>query len=234
MTARLSFFVAGTDTGVGKTLASAALVHAFAQRGWKAAGMKPVASGAEWKDGAWHNEDIDALRSASNMELPLELVNAYLMQEPTAPHIAAAAEGKRIDTEHIRRCALAAREKADVVIVEGVGGFIVPLNDEADTADLARDLGLPVILVVGIRLGCISHALLTKEAVLSRGLELAGWIANIIDPAMLNLDTTIDTLKQRLQAPMLGRIPHMAAPSMAAAAACLDLSLLEARSRSGA
>lgn len=226
MTAHSAFFVTGTDTGVGKTLVSAALVHAFVQQGRKTAGMKPVASGAEWRDGAWHNEDVDALQAASNAGLPTELINPYLMQEPTAPHIAAAAEGKRIEVARIRDCFDAVRDAVDTVIVEGVGGFIVPLNEEADTADLAQELGLPVILVVGIRLGCISHALLTAQAITSRSLPLAGWIPNIVDPAMLNLPETIAALKSRLPAPMLGCIPHMAAPSAETAAACLDLSLL--------
>jgi dethiobiotin synthetase len=228
--AHSSFFVAGTDTGVGKTLVSAALVHAFVQQGRKTAGMKPVASGAEWRDGAWHNEDVDALRAASNVELAMDLINPYLMQAPTAPHIAAAAEGKRIELDRIRACFHAVSDAADVVIVEGVGGFIVPLNEDIDTADLAQELGLPVVLVVGIRLGCISHALLTAQAIAARGLPLAGWVANIIDPAMLNLAETIAALKTRLPAPVLGCIPHMATSSVETAAACLDISLLTPQS----
>lgn len=201
------FFVTGTDTGVGKTLVSAALIRLFAQRGIKVAGMKPVASGA-FQDGEdWRNEDVDQLRAQANVALPLAAINPYLMKEATAPHIAAQAEGIRIEPEYIERCYREIRRAADVVIVEGAGGFVVPLNDSVNSDALAARLGLPVILVVGIRLGCINHALLTQQAIAGRGLRLACWVANVIDPQEPQAGAMIASLQQRIDAPMLGSLP---------------------------
>jgi dethiobiotin synthetase len=223
-----AYFVAGIDTGIGKTLIASALIHALVAQGRRVAGMKPVASGATWHehDGAWHNEDVDALRAASNVSLPAELINPYLLQEPTAPHIAAVFEGKHIDLDHIETCYHAVRASADTVIVEGVGGFIVPLNEDCNTDDLVCRLGLPVILVVGIRLGCINHALLTTQAIAARGLHLVGWVANIVAPEMLNVALTIESVKRRIAAPMLGCVPYLAQADAAHAATFLDVSTL--------
>lgn len=220
-----AFFVTGTDTEIGKSLSSSALLHAFAAQGKRVAGMKPVAAGATWFEGRWHNDDVSLITAASNIAIAPELVCPYLLHEPAAPHIAAAMEGMQFDLAHIKRCFEQIRPQADIVVVEGVGGFRVPLTDEADTADLAVQLGLPVILVVGMRLGCISHALLTAEAIHARGLKLAGWIANQIDPGMRHASANIDTLKQRLNAPLIGRIPHLvpADPRMAVEHLNLDL-----------
>ncbi|MBO9535537.1 dethiobiotin synthase [Herbaspirillum sp.] len=204
---KAGFFITGTDTGVGKTLVSAALIRLFVQRGIKVAGMKPVASGA-FRDGAdWRNEDVEMLRAQANVSLPLATINSYLMKEATAPHIAAQAEGIRIEPEHIERCYREIRRVADAVIVEGAGGFVVPFNDRVNSDDLAAWLGLPVILVVGIRLGCINHALLTQRAIAGRGLHLAGWVANAIDPQEPQADAMIASLRQRIDAPMLGSLP---------------------------
>ena len=203
-----AYFVTGTDTEIGKTLASSALLHALAQCGVRVAGMKPVAAGAEWRDGVLHNDDVDALAAAANVALPLELTTPYLLQDAAAPHIVAAQEGVRIDLAHIRLCYERVAASADAVVVEGVGGFCVPLSDAADTADLAQQLGLPVIMVVGMRLGCLSHALLTAEAIAARGLALAGWIANRIHPAMAYADANLDTLRARIAAPLLGVVAH--------------------------
>jgi|SRR5450830_107265 len=225
------YFVTGTDTGIGKTLVSAALLHALASQGRRVAGMKPVASGAFWQDGAWRNDDVETLRALANVALPLATINPYLLQEATAPHIAAANEHKSIDLQHIEQCFAQICVEVDHIIVEGVGGFLVPLNDEHDTGDLACRLGLPVILVVGVRLGCISHALLSMQAIAAHGLSLAGWVANIVAPEMLNVQSTITSLQQRIAAPMLGCIPYLpqaatdAVQSARVAAAFLDPTL---------
>lgn len=202
-----AFFVTGTDTGVGKTRVSAALLHALQRQHARVIGMKPVAAGTELIDGAWANEDVLALRSASTVKVPALYDNPYLLNLAASPHIAAREEGIDIDIEHIAACFHALRQQADAVVVEGAGGFIVPLleaqGQSATSADLAVLLRLPVILVVGVRLGCLNHALLTQEAILARGLKLAGWVANRIDPSMTGLEANVDTLRLRLQAPML-------------------------------
>jgi dethiobiotin synthetase len=226
MTAPCSYFITGTDTEVGKTLVSSALLHALAQRGLRSAGMKPVAAGAALRDGVWHNDDADMLAAATNIALPSALTTPYLLREAAAPHIAAALENVEIDVAHIRHCYQQIAAAADAVVVEGVGGFRVPLSSEFDTADLAQQLGLPVILVVGLRLGCINHALLTAEAIAARGLTLAGWVANGIDPAMPHAEANVDALAARLSAPLLGGVPWLAVPSVAAAAVHLDFSCL--------
>ncbi|MDO9216200.1 MAG: dethiobiotin synthase [Lacisediminimonas sp.] len=226
MTQGAAWFVIGTDTEIGKTLVSAALLHALALRGVRAAGIKPVAAGATWRDGAWHNEDADMLAANAGVELPLELLTPCLLRQPMAPHIAAELELHRIDLPHLRACYDQVAAMADAVVVEGVGGFRVPLTDGADTADMAVQFGLPVIMVVGLRLGCLSHALLTAEAVAARGLDLVGWVANTVDADMLQIQANIDALQQRLPAPLLGVVPRLAIADAAHAAAYLDFSCL--------
>ncbi|HEY4542627.1 MAG TPA: dethiobiotin synthase [Noviherbaspirillum sp.] len=221
-----AWFVTGTDTEIGKTLTTCAMLHALAQRGVRAAGMKPIAAGCNEQDGVMRNEDVDSIIAASNVSLPQELVCPYLLREPAAPHIVAALEGVAIDGQRIRTAFDEVRTAADAVVVEGVGGFRVPLGDDYDTADLARELALPVVLVVGLRLGCINHALLTAEAVAARGLTLAGWVANVVDLEMRHGVANIEALTARLPAPLLGCIPRLPAPLPAAAAGHLDFSLL--------
>jgi dethiobiotin synthetase len=221
------FFVTGTDTEIGKTLVSSALLYGFGQQGLTTAGMKPIAAGAELQNGVWHNEDVDTLMAASSVPCAMQLVSPYLMQAPAAPHIVAAREGVTISLTHIQSCYAQLVEQADAVIVEGVGGFCVPLTDQLSTADLAQQLALPVILVVGLRLGCINHALLTAEAIRARGLTLVGWVANTVDPNMLYLDENIAALQQRLNAACLGRIPRLEQASASAAATYLNLNLIE-------
>lgn len=221
---RAAYFVTGTDTEIGKTLVSSAMLHALVRQGVRAAGMKPVAAGAEWRDGAWHNEDADLLAAAANVTLPQAISTPYLLREPAAPHIVAASEGVGIDLGHIRSCYERITGVADAVVVEGVGGFRVPLSRRYDTADVAEQLGLPVILVVGLRLGCLNHALLTAESIASRGLRLAGWAANVVDPGMRQLAANVDALIERLPAPLLGCVPRLDAPTAEAAAAHLDFS----------
>jgi dethiobiotin synthetase len=230
MSATFSCFVTGTDTEIGKTLISTALVHALVQAGARTAAMKPVAAGARAVQTSagevWHNDDADLLAQAANVELPPELAVPYLFREAAAPHIAARLENVAIDIAEIRRCYAQVIKLADAVVVEGVGGFCVPLSDDADTADLAQQLALPVIMVVGLRLGCISHALLTAEAIAARGLTLAGWVANTVDAGMAFAEDNVDALAKRLPAPLLGCVPRLAAPLPAAAAAYLDFSCL--------
>ena len=221
-TQAFSCFVTGTDTEIGKTLVSSALVHMQAQRGWRVAAMKPVAAGAEWRDGRWCNEDVDALASRVSVTLPQEITSPYIFQTPAAPHIAAFLENKDIDSKHLLDCYRQVRALTDAVVVEGVGGFRVPLNDSYDTADMAADLGLPVVLVVGMRLGCISQALLTAEAIASRGLSLMGWVANSVDPHMLYLQENTDAIAQRIKAPLLACIPRLEVADATTTAALFD------------
>lgn len=206
------YFITGTDTGVGKTFVTCALLHTLKAQGIAAIGMKPVAAGGDMTPDGLRNDDIEALRDASSVKLVSEDLNCYLFAEPIAPHIAAANEDVDIDLDVIRQRFDQLAELADAVLVEGVGGFIVPLGDGVDTADLAADLDLPVILVVGMRLGCLNHALLTQEAIRARGLTLAGWVANQIDPHMAELDANVDALEERIRAPLLGVIEWQKQP----------------------
>ena len=221
-----AWFVTGTDTEIGKSLCSAALLHAFAARGWRVAGMKPIAAGAVWAGDHWHNDDVALISSASNVAIAPELACPYLLQEAVAPHIAAAGEGVSFDLDHIESCLEQIRSQSGITVVEGVGGFRVPLSDTQDTADLALELDLPLVLVVGMRLGCISHTLLTVEAIQARGLRLAGWIANQIDPAMRHVAANLEALQSRIAAPLLGHIPHLVPADPRIAAEHLDIELL--------
>ncbi|GAB2181825.1 dethiobiotin synthase [Denitratisoma sp. agr-D3] len=215
-----AYFITGTDTEIGKTFTTCALLHCFAREGRSALGMKPVAAGL---DGAGHNEDVEQLIAASSVKVDRALVNPYAFKSPIAPHLAAGEEGRLIRFAPIHDALGQLRRQADVVLVEGVGGFRVPLGPEGDSADLAETLGLPVILVVGLRLGCINHALLTAEAIAARGLTLAGWVANGVDPLMQSVAENIGTLEECLSAPRLGTIPYQAPPQAAQAAEYLCL-----------
>lgn len=204
-----AWFVTGTDTEIGKTFVTCALIHAARARGLRALGMKPVAAGAEPVDGVLANEDALRLRAAGSFDPGLPALNPYCLTNPIAPHIAAAEEAVTITPAPILDAFARLREQADCLFVEGVGGFRVPLGDDYDTADLAVDFALPVILVVGMRLGCINHALLTVEAIRARGLTLAGWVANQIAPDMLRPRENLNALRARIAAPMLGVLPHV-------------------------
>jgi len=197
------YFITGTDTSVGKTLVSCALLHAFAARGKTVAGMKPVAAGRE--NGKWM--DVEFLIAASNVAAPREWTNPYALTPPVAPQIAAKRMGIEIDTAVILRACHELQNVAEIVIVEGIGGFLVPLNSQCDTGDMALALGFPVILVVGMRLGCLNHALLTIQAVRATGLPLAGWVANQVDPKMIEFEENVRALEQRLACPLLGVLP---------------------------
>ena len=217
---RTAFFVTGTDTGVGKTRVTCALLYATRQRGLSAVGMKPIAAGGE-ADG--RNDDVVQLMAASSMQPPVALVNPFLYDPPIAPHIAAQEAGRPITLTVIQHALAQLQTLAEVVWVEGAGGLLIPLNAQHDLADLARMLGLPMVLVVGMRLGCLNHALLTAEAIERRGLTLAGWVANRIDPDMARFEANLETLQARLHAPLIGVIPYGANPEQAAS--CLDLSV---------
>lgn len=223
----MSYFVTGTDTEIGKTLISSALTHQFAQRGLKSVGMKPVAAGATLHNEVWINDDVAMLTAASNVQAPTQWINPYLFKQFIAPHIAAENEHRPIEFAAIRQSYQQLTSCAEVIVVEGVGGFCVPLNAREDSADLAQQFNLPVILVVGMRLGCINHALLTVEAIKARGLVLAGWVANSAQPAMPYLSENVAALRERISAPLLGCVPWLEKPTVAAAAEFLDLSVLK-------
>ena len=217
---RTAFFVTGTDTGVGKTRVTCALLYATRQRGLSAVGMKPIAAGIE-ADG--RNDDVVQLMAASSMPPPVALVNPFLYDPPIAPHIAAQETGRLIDLTVIQHALAQLQTLAEVVWVEGAGGLLIPLNAQQDLADLAQRLALPMVLVVGMRLGCLNHALLTAEAMERRGLTVAGWVANRIDPDMTRFEANLETLQARLNAPLLGVIPYGANSEQAAS--LLDLSV---------
>jgi dethiobiotin synthetase len=222
----MGYFVTGTDTGVGKTLVACGLLRALGARGLRAVGMKPVAAGCEPAPGGPVCEDVEALRAAGNVDAPCRLVNPYPLPAPIAPHLAARRENLSIELSVIADAFAQLRGLADVVVVEGVGGFKVPLNPREDTADLAKTLGLPVVMVVGMRLGCLNHALLTEEAVRRAGLRLAGWVANSIDPHMAAFEDNLSALQERLPAPLLGVLPYFPHSDSAAVAAQLRIDLL--------
>jgi len=217
-------FVTGTDTGVGKTVAACALVHAFRARGIRVAPMKPVAAGASTIDGRLANDDsVALLRAAGWSADALADVTPILLAEPMAPHIAAHRSGARIERGPIFAALDRLASRGDFAVVEGVGGFMVPLASGFDASDLAREMGFPVVLVVGLRLGCLNHALLTARAIAAEGLPLAGWIANTLDPAMTALDENVATLRERLGAPLLGILPHQAPPDAERLSCHLDV-----------
>jgi dethiobiotin synthetase len=220
-------FVTGTDTGVGKTTAACALLHALRVLGIDAAPMKPVAAGADETHGMPANADSLALIEAAGWgREALADVTPVLLREPMAPHIAAGREARTITLAPIRAAFSRLAERSGFVVVEGVGGFLVPLAEDLDSADLARDLALPVVLVVGLRLGCLNHALLTARAIAAAGLPLAGWIANAVDPSMAAADENVEALRTRLGAPLLGRLPYAPGAKLRALAAHLDASPL--------
>jgi len=202
-----AYFVTGTDTGIGKTFVSCALLAKFAHQGLRAVGMKPVAAGCRSVADKLVSDDVEQLLAAGNVAATPEEVNPYAFEPPIAPHLAARQVGVKIELDRIAQHLTALQEKADVVIVEGIGGFCVPLNDSQSTADMAITLGLPVILVVGMRLGCLNHALLTYQAIQHTGLPFAGWVANCISPDMQELQKNIAALESLLPTPCIATLP---------------------------
>lgn len=216
-------FVTGTDTGIGKTWSSCALIAALRARGLRTVGMKPVASGCVMTARGLRNEDAEALIAASDPVPAYEDCNPLAFAAPIAPHVAARDAGVEIVLDPLLAASARLAASADRVVVEGVGGWMVPLSDTLMQADLARALDVPVILVVGLRLGCLNHALLSARAISADGCTLAGWIANRIDPHMERVEENIDTLRGRIPAPLLGVLAHAIDSSPARAAAALDV-----------
>lgn len=194
-----AFFITGTDTNVGKTYVACQLMREYVALGYKVIGMKPVAAGEDLVNGEWVNDDVLKLEAASSVVAPRELINPYSFKEAIAPHIAAESAGVEIKISVIKNAFEELKKLADIVIVEGAGGFLVPLNNTENMADLATALDIPIILVVGMKLGCINHSLLTLEAIKARNLKLHGWVANKIAPDMAFCEENIATITQKMQ-----------------------------------
>lgn len=216
---RRAYFVTGTDTDCGKTYATCALLRAAQTAGFTSVGLKPVAAGGLEQDGKLRNEDALALMEASSIQLSYQEVNPFCLREPLAPHIAAKREGRSLGLSQVAGITRGSlMQRVDLVLVEGAGGWRVPLNDREFLSGLAKELQLPVIMVVGLRLGCLSHAFMTAEAIRNDGLRLAGWIGSQVDPDMSAMEENLETLKGRFAAPCLGVLPYSQSP---------DLSLLD-------
>jgi len=201
------YFITGTDTNAGKTWATIALMRYFKQQGKSVAGMKPVASGCFMQDGQLKNDDALLIQENASIKINYDLINPYAYELPVSPHIAGINNPVKLATVVERFNAL--KELAEIVLVEGAGGWYAPLNDSEDISDLAKSLAIPVILVVAIRLGCINHAKLTWQAIQHSGITCAGWIAVCVDPDMLKLDKNICTIKTALNVPLLGVLPYL-------------------------
>lgn len=202
------YFVTGTDTGIGKTWTSLILMRYFQQQGKTVVGMKPVASGCDMIDGQLKNEDALQLQGQASINIDYNLINPYAFAMPVSPHIAAEKAGQEIEFTHIQQAYSKLAASADVVIVEGVGGWMVPLNDKQDVADLAEQLNLPIIVVVGMRLGCINQARLTFAAINGLGLQCEGWIASCVEENMDEVDANIKTLEAFAEMPLLAVFPY--------------------------
>ncbi len=221
------FFIAGTDTDAGKTLVSSALLHGFNERGFSTAAVKPVAAGCKKTSQGLRNDDALILQSVMSAEICYDEINAVALEPPIAPHIAAEKINLRITAEDLaKNCEHVFQKNYDITLVEGAGGWKVPLNDDETLADLVKELNVPVILVVGLKLGCINHSLLAFDAIKNDGLCVSGWVANQIDKDMTVVDENIETLKKRLACPFLGHIPFLNNPSAINASKFLDIDKL--------
>ncbi|GMT40255.1 MAG: ATP-dependent dethiobiotin synthetase BioD [bacterium] len=210
------YFITGTDTGVGKTLVSAAVIIALRNQGLRVSGMKPVASGCVNNGSGFRNEDADRLLNASTADADYDIICPYRFSEPVAPHIAAKKAGINISIDHIAQCYSQLNSSSDAVVVEGTGGWQVPINEEQYMSDVAIELALPVVIVVGGRLGCINHALLTAEGVIASGLSVAGWIFNQIDPGLQQASEVKSTLQSHMPGLLLADIPWQEKPDATA------------------
>jgi len=207
------YFITGTDTDAGKTVVSAGLLVLAARQGQRSLGLKPVAAGCQHTDDGLRNDDALALMAASSEKIPYELVNPIALEPPIAPHIALMQQNRRVSVDQLAGYVRGAMmTPADFVLIEGAGGWRVPLNRNQKMSDLPRCLALPVIVVVGVKLGCISHALLTAEAITADGLQIAGWVGSIVDADTRNTDEILMTLNALLEAPCLGVVPHLQDP----------------------
>lgn len=221
------FFIAGTDTDIGKTLVSTALLELAKGRGLKTAALKPVAAGCELSGEGLQNDDALALQRAITEPLPYSSINPVALEPAIAPHIAAAQIDKILDAESLHQaCEPVLSGEHDFLLAEGAGGWRVPLNAHETMADIATAMQMPVILVVGMRLGCISHALLTAEAIVGDGLPIAAWVANQVDADMPYVDENLASLAHRFDFPCLGHIPFLSNPSAINAAEFLDIGKL--------
>jgi len=220
-------FITGTDTGVGKTWVAVGVITALRRRGHRTGAMKPVASGARRTRDGLRNDDAVSLQKAADVAIAYKRVNPVALAPPIAPNIAAAMAGESINMDTLTLAFQAIADRCDRVVVEGIGGWRVPLTDTHTTADLAKALALPVILVVGMRLGCLNHALLTRDAICHDGLKLLGWVANRLDPHMPYVQENIHALEERMGAPLLGVVPHMQRCDRNAVAECLDVGVIE-------
>jgi dethiobiotin synthetase len=217
------YFITGTDTDSGKTVVTLGLMQLLQDRGYRVAGMKPVAAGAEQTVQGWRNSDALQLQAQSTGLLDYATLNPYLFEPPIAPHLAARQAGIAIDFSRIRQCFDELADQVDWVVVEGAGGWRVPLGEEGAIAELAVSLELPVILVVGLKLGCINHALLSVESIVTSGANLIGWIGSQVDSEMRFVEGNVETLKERITAPCLGIVPHLEPSSVSTAYRFLQL-----------
>lgn len=224
------FFITGTDTDAGKTFVTVLLLEALKARGVSTLALKPVAAGCEEQDGELRNDDALKLQAAMSVSLPYQQVNPIALKSAIAPHLAAEEEGRRLSVDRlaglIRGAFMTSSTSADVTLIEGAGGWLVPLNERETLANLVSELQLPVILVVGVRLGCLNHALLTAQAIAAAGLPLAGWVANCIDPNAARIEENIHTLQSMLPAPCLGVVPYVPGKQAADLVSKIDIDLL--------
>lgn len=223
-----SVYVTGTDTGIGKTLASTALLHALRNHGLRAVGMKPIASGCELVEGQWRNADALALLAASDPRPDYADLNPYALPLPLAPELAAHDAGVVVSLDKLLFAHAQVASQADALVVEGVGGWAAPLSASLMQADFVHLLRMPVLLVVGLRLGCLNHALLSARAIAADGAHLAGWIASHVDPDMERVEDNLRMLRERLPAPCWGVLPHTVNPDPASMASRLRLPMLVA------
>lgn len=221
-----SLYVTGTDTGIGKTLASCALLHALRGHGLRAVGMKPVASGCERIDGEWKNADALALQRAGEPGVAYADINPFALERPLAPELAARDAGIEVSLQPILAAHARLADEADALVVEGVGGWCAPLSASLMQADLVRALRVPVLLVVGLRLGCLNHALLSARAIAADGVHLAGWIGSHVDPAMERVEDNLAMLRQRMPAPCWGVFPHVPDADLGKLASLLRIPVL--------
>ncbi len=221
-----AYFVTGTDTGVGKTRVTIGLMRAFRARGEQVYGMKPVAAGCAAAGDRLVNDDALEIRKHCSVPLPYSLINPVALQQPCAPHLAAESEGREIDLAGIFRAYREISSRPGFLFVEGIGGWCVPLTRSAGMNDLVKELDIPVILVVGLRLGCINHALLTRQAIATSNVPLAGWVANQMDPDYRYSVPTVSYLSDVFESPLLGVIPFLPAPGLADIDSCLETDCL--------
>jgi len=209
MKKQIRIFITGTDTDVGKTLVTSCLIEKLQLAKYTVTAIKPVAAGCDWLDGQLKNSDALMLQQSMHQFISYDQINPIALETPIAPHIAAAKEDLNLSVHTLQqRCDLS-QHKSDILLIEGAGGWLVPLNDRETLADFAIAESLEVILVVGMKLGCINHAMLTVQTIKSSGLNIVAWVANIIDPDMLMIDENIETIKQRIEAPLIATIPYI-------------------------